>query len=224
MLTSDDIKNISFRKAAFGGYKPEDVDAFVDDIQLSYEEMMRENQNLTLTVQKLERTLKKFYSEEDSIRQVLLDLKTITEKSLDETKTKASNIISEATNTSEALISEAKKKVAFEKEIAENLKKESTRLKSCLEKIYEEHLEIIKKIPNFEVQEKATDESFSSFPESEAKAEIKTPNKKVPFSEKFNSTTIVDNQNLKFGQSYIVDKSSFINSAGIYGGILRKDS
>ena len=93
MLTSDDIKNISFRKAAFGGYKPEDVDAFVDDIQLSYEEMMRENQNLTLTVQKLERTLKKFYSEEDSIRQVLLDLKTITEKSLDETKTVYSELI-----------------------------------------------------------------------------------------------------------------------------------
>ncbi len=224
MLTSDDIKNISFRKAAFGGYKPEDVDAFVDDIQLSYEEIMRENQNLALTVQKLERTLKKFYSEEDSIRKVLLDLKTVTEKSLNEAKTKASDIISEATNTSEALISEAKKKVAFEEEIAENLKKESTRLKCCLEKIYEEHLKIIKKIPDFQAQEKVN-ASCSFTAETKAESEKESFDKKFISSKKSALPTNTDNSNdLKFGQSYVVDKSSFINSAGIYGGILRKDS
>lgn len=223
MLTSDDIKNISFRRSAFGGYKPEDVDAFVDDIQLSYEEIMRENQNLTLTVQKLERNLKKFYSEEDSIRKVLLDLKMVTEKSLEEAKTKATNIISEATNTSESIISEAKKKVACEEQIAENLKKESTRLKNCLEKIYEEHLKIINKIPNFEIKEKSN-ESCSSLNENESKSENQSFDKKNHFSEISNSLNIGDNQNLKFGQSYRVDKSSFINSAGIYGGVLRKDS
>ena len=84
MLSIEEIKNASFKKARFGGYKAQDVDSFLDDIQTSYEEMMRENRNLALTVQKLERELKKFRDEESSIKEVIVNLKSITEKSADE--------------------------------------------------------------------------------------------------------------------------------------------
>ena len=43
MLSIDDVKQVSFRRANFGGYKPEDVDAFVDDVQDSYEKILEEN-------------------------------------------------------------------------------------------------------------------------------------------------------------------------------------
>ena len=44
MLSLEDVRNVSFRKAKFGGYKPEDVDAFIDDLQISYEEILHERE------------------------------------------------------------------------------------------------------------------------------------------------------------------------------------
>jgi len=150
LLSLEDIKNVSFRRAGFGGYKPEDVDDFIDKIQTSYEEIMRERQNLTLRIQKLEETVKKFHDEESSIRDVLLNLKGITEKSLSEAEIKAKDIISQAEHTSEQIISSAKEKVSIQEEISRNLKQESSKLKARLEDIYKEHMEVIKKIPSVE--------------------------------------------------------------------------
>ena len=44
MLTIDEIKNISFRKATLsGGYRAEDVDAFIDEVIASFEQLKKEN-------------------------------------------------------------------------------------------------------------------------------------------------------------------------------------
>ncbi len=36
MLSLNDITNVSFRKAGFSGYKPEDVDDFIDRVKNSF--------------------------------------------------------------------------------------------------------------------------------------------------------------------------------------------
>ena len=42
MLTIDEIKNISFRKATLsGGYRAEDVDAFIDEVIATLEQQTR---------------------------------------------------------------------------------------------------------------------------------------------------------------------------------------
>ena len=38
MLSLNDITNVSFRKAGFSGYKPEDVDAFIDRVRETVED------------------------------------------------------------------------------------------------------------------------------------------------------------------------------------------
>ena len=43
MLSLNDITNVSFRKAGFSGYKPEDVDDFIDRVKNSFEELMQKN-------------------------------------------------------------------------------------------------------------------------------------------------------------------------------------
>lgn len=43
MLTIDEIKNISFRKATLnGGYRAEDVDSFIDEVIVSFEQLKKE--------------------------------------------------------------------------------------------------------------------------------------------------------------------------------------
>ena len=43
MLTIDEIKNISFRKANLtNGYRAEDVDSFIDEVIVSFEQLKKE--------------------------------------------------------------------------------------------------------------------------------------------------------------------------------------
>ncbi len=236
MLSHDEVKNISFRRSVFGGYRPEDVDNFVDNIQISYEELLRERENLTKTVQKLENTVKKFYDEENSIRKVLLELKTVTEKSVNDAQIKASEIVSEANQTSEKIIKEAEQKVLVQKEISDSLKKESKRLKKCLEELYLEHMKIVKKIPDVEFEsikvplnnlseihnnlnsDKKNIRTDSTGPVFAGKPVVTSSNANVSAAN-FNKLP----ENLQFGANYFLNKSSFIDSAGIYKGKFRKE-
>ena len=57
-LTLEDIANISFPRANFGGYRAEDVDAFIDDVQVSYDNVLKESaelkRKLAILAQKVE--------------------------------------------------------------------------------------------------------------------------------------------------------------------------
>ena len=46
MLKSEDIANVSFRRANLGGYRPDDVDAFIDQVQLTFDQMRKEREEL----------------------------------------------------------------------------------------------------------------------------------------------------------------------------------
>ena len=41
MLTLNDIINVSFRKSNFSGYRTEDVDAFIDQVKDSYDQLLK---------------------------------------------------------------------------------------------------------------------------------------------------------------------------------------
>ena len=61
MITIEELRNVSFRRANFGGYKPEDVDAFIDDMIISYEKIALENKSLNEKVQELQSRIEKFH-------------------------------------------------------------------------------------------------------------------------------------------------------------------
>ena len=46
MLTVNDIKNVKFRRSNIGGYKHEDVDNFIDNVQEDYEKLQIENADI----------------------------------------------------------------------------------------------------------------------------------------------------------------------------------
>ena len=60
MLSLDEIKNISFRRANFGGYKPEDVDNFIDEVESSYSKLLSEKSKLLKQVEELKKEVNKF--------------------------------------------------------------------------------------------------------------------------------------------------------------------
>ncbi len=147
MLTIDDIKNVGFRRAKFGGYKPEDVDAFIDDVQIAFEKMTHEIRQLNDTVRSLDSQVRKFKEEDQSIKSVISSAQKAAEKSLDDARVHTDSMISEAAKKSEDMINKAKKEVEINKEISDRLKSESAKLRQKLDDIYKRHLEIIDEIP-----------------------------------------------------------------------------
>lgn len=242
MLSIEDIKNVSFRRANFGGYKPEDVDAFIDDIQISYEEMMRENENLKLK-------LDKFHEEDNSIRSVILNAQKVAQKALEDAKDRTTDMMHKAAEASEKMISEAKKEVSTHNEISERLKSESAKLRKQLEDIYTKHKEIIDSIPNHfskndkeetpkpidifsgkgknsaeisqlkVISPKVDIESFSKKEEKEISGGFVDHNADDIFSSEKLESPQSKFKNLKFGKNYNKEEDK---PKGVYSGIFRK--
>ena len=73
MLTIDEIKNISFRKATLsGGYRAEDVDAFIEDVIASFEQLKKEKTNLVHKIDRLATRLEEYRADEETVRNALL--------------------------------------------------------------------------------------------------------------------------------------------------------
>lgn len=246
MLSLEDVKNISFRKANFGGYKPEDVDAFVDDLQISYEEIANERKNMMSTIEKLKSQLQKYREDDNSIKDVILNARKVAEKSLFDAEAKTSEMINNAAESSKKMIEKAKKEVSLQNEISKKIKSEAAKLKNKLENVYKHHMEIINEISeeDIAVDDKFDDEiSVSNHPTLTSEEKVDKIISDVAKNGDFlhisgecsknvsgGVTSQIDApkkdlsskfKNLEFGENY--DVTHAIDDSGIYEGIFKKD-
>lgn len=223
MLSLEDIKNVSFRRAKFGGYRPEDVDAFIDDLQVSYERILDERAKTMDEMERLKSRLEKYQAEDGAIKDIILNAQKVAEKSLMHAESETQNMIKEASVSSEKMINEAKKEVKIQSEISRRIKEESSNLRKKLEEIYKNHMELINSIPN-EVPAEYIEEN-------DAKCDIDvedeprlTPEEKVNQIFQSASVDIFSNgedddkfKNLEFGDNYTANSED--DNSGVYNGI-----
>lgn len=150
MLTIDEIKYVGFRKSSIGGYKPEDVDKFIDEVIESYKSLMDKNTELMEKVDMLNEQNLKYQEDEELIRGALINAQKLSDASLREAKHKAEVIIKDATDRAENIILEADEKVKGQIRDYENLKKEINNFKTELLNSYKKHLKLIDALPSKE--------------------------------------------------------------------------
>lgn len=164
MLTLNEIRNVNFRKANFGGYRAEDVEAFIDEVQLSYDTLLRENAELVKKLEVLASRLEEYQSEEDSIRNALMNAQKVGDASLRDAKHKAEIILKDATIKAEKIVSNAQSEIHREREIIERMQRDISEFKSRLLKSYKDHLALINNIPNEDIMRPETKEMVQSVP------------------------------------------------------------
>ena len=64
MITIDEIKNVSFRKAGRQGYMAEDVDAFIDEVIVAFEQLKKEKTNLVHKIDVLATRVEQYRADE----------------------------------------------------------------------------------------------------------------------------------------------------------------
>lgn len=150
IMTLDDIINASFRKANFGGYRPEDVDAFIDNVQESYDQLQKENSELLRKLKILAAKVEEYREQEESIRNTLLSAQKLADASVREAKHKSEVILTDATIKAERIVANAQKEVEVQQNTIEHLQKEVVSFRSRLLTIYKEHLTLIDALPGAE--------------------------------------------------------------------------
>lgn len=164
MLTLNEIRNVNFRKSNFGGYRAEDVEAFIDEVQLSYDSLLKENAELLKRLESLTAKLEEYQQEEDSIRNALMNAQKVGDASLRDAKHKAEIILKDATIKAEKIVSNAQIEIHRERDVIEKMQRDIADFKAKLLKVYKEHLTLINSIPNEDIMRQDTKDAVASVP------------------------------------------------------------
>lgn len=129
MLTVKQINEVSFGKAGFSGYKPEDVDNFIDEVAASFEQLESErndalgrakelaaqnselsskNAELSEKLGVLAQKIEAYREDEDGIKEALISAQRAGKKSIEDAKNKAELILQDAKAEAATILDNAK--------------------------------------------------------------------------------------------------------------------
>ena len=155
MLTIEEIKNIAFRKAGMGGYRPDDVDEFIDDVIATFEQMKAEKADLLRKMDILATKIEQYRNDEETVRNALISSQKLADQAQKEAKDKATYIIKAAEKKSRSILTEAEMATEREKDKYEAVLNETAKLRKELIALYKKHLSLIEEFPTEEdVKEK----------------------------------------------------------------------
>lgn len=151
MLTIEEIKNVSFRRAGGlggrDGYRAEDVDAFIDEVIVSFEQLKKEKSDLVRKMDILATRVEQYRADEETVRNALLASQKVADASIKEAKEKSAAILREAEAKAQKLLIETNGLTAREKDKYLQLKTDAVQLREELKALYEKHLNAIEDLP-----------------------------------------------------------------------------
>ncbi len=163
MLTIEDIKQISFRKAGIGGYKPEDVDAFIDQVLITMEQLRKEKSDLVKKMDILATRVEEYRADEDAVRNAMLASQRVADSTIKSAKAKAAQIIEESENAAKAKLYDLNLQIKEQKKQYALLLSECNKLREELISVCNKHIISAKELPSktkVQIIEKQIEEKF----------------------------------------------------------------
>ncbi|MBP3242662.1 MAG: DivIVA domain-containing protein [Ruminococcus sp.] len=182
MITSKDVRNKRFEKAAFG-YKQEEIDEFLAQLEAELDEMERERQEANNKIQILADKVREYMKDEDALKDALLGAQKQGHQVISDANEKAQSIIAEAEAKAAALEDEAvrqhaeamernRAEIAREKENLIEAQRQVADFKKSLFEMYKSHLELISSMPeNFDGESESIPETAEEIAAAVAAAE-----------------------------------------------------
>lgn len=165
MLTIDEIKNISFRKATLSaGYRAEDVDKFIDEVIASFEQQKKEKTDLIHKIDRLAARLEEYKKNEETVRNALLTSQKMSDTCIKEAQEKADQMLKEAEQKAETIVSDAEAKTIHEKQTYLRLHSDVVDLRNELIELYTKHIQTIDDLPTASEIEKSRSELEEKYP------------------------------------------------------------
>jgi len=161
MLTAKEISNKKFEKAAFGGYKIEEVDEFLKEVAIEFAQLQKDKEESEKKIDILADKVREYMKDEDVLKAALLGAQRQGHKIIDDAKQLADQIIFEAKEKASQVTSQIQAQIEAERATLANMQREVSDFKAKLLSLYKSHLDIITALPD------SDDSGYSSAPEQE---------------------------------------------------------
>ena len=152
MITSKDVRNKRFEKAAFG-YKQEEIDEFLSQLEAELDEMERERAEANNKIQILADKVREYMKDEDALKDALLGAQKQghqvlkAEQIIAEAQAKADQLEDEAVRQHAEAMEKNRAEIAKEKEALIDARRQVAEFKKSLFDMYKAHLEMISSMP-----------------------------------------------------------------------------
>ena len=177
MITSTDIRNKKFEKAAFG-YNQEEMDEFLSQLEAELDERDREREEANKKINILADKVRDYMKDEDALKDALLGAQKQGHQVINEAKDKAERIIREAQAKADSIINDAEMRhknsiaryeaeIEREKQALADAHREVTDFKKVLFELYKEHLALISDMPQYDEE----------YPDTSSSVQSETPDK-----------------------------------------------
>ena len=164
MLTIDEIREISFRRAGKNGYNAADVDDFIDEVTATVEQLIAEKNDCVRKMDILANKIEQYREDEETVRNALLTSQKLSDTTIKEAKNKADYIVKSAEKKSRAILTEAEMATEREKDKFEALHAETAKLRSEILALYKKHIAMVEEFPKEEDVRKKRAELDEKYP------------------------------------------------------------
>lgn len=182
MFNADEIRQITFEKVV-RGYRPEDVESFMEKIADEFEALTAEKQEMERQLYILAESIEQYKSEEESIKTTLINAQKLGESIIAESRQKAEAILKDANIRKNDILASAHEEFALYEENLARIKKETSDFKINVLSMYKDHIESLSKVPEIrkepanvvEEQETVVEEVVEELPVTETVEETAAP-------------------------------------------------
>lgn len=175
MLTIDEIREVSFRRAGKNGYNAADVDEFIDDVTDTVEQLLAEKNDCLRKMDILAGKIEQYREDEETVRNALLTSQKLSDTKIREAQDRADYLIKSAERKSRAILTEAEMATEREKDKFEALHSETAKLRSEIIALYKRHLAMVEEMPKEEDVKAKREELDRKYPFEPVEDMIKTP-------------------------------------------------
>ena len=175
MLTIDEIREISFRRAGKNGYNAADVDDFIDDVTDTVEQLIAEKNDCLRKMDILAGKIEQYREDEETVRNALLTSQKLSDAKIREAQDRADYLIKSAERKSRAILTEAEMMTEREKDKFEALHSETAKLRSEIIALYKKHLSMVEEMPKEEDVKAKREELDQKYPFEPVEDMIKMP-------------------------------------------------
>lgn len=113
-MTVQEIQEIGFEKAVFGGYDMKSVDTFLERVAEEFAAMQKENASLKAKMKVLVDKIEEYRGVEDGMRRTLMSAQSIAQDTIDKAKKEAEDIVAAAKNETESKVQDTRSEIELE--------------------------------------------------------------------------------------------------------------
>ena len=147
-MTVQEIQEIGFEKAVFGGYDMKSVDTFLERVAEEFAAMQKENAAMKAKMKVLVDKIEEYRGVEEGMHRTLLTAQSIAQETIDKAKKEAEEIIASAKDETANKVKDTQAEINTEEQKLETARKNTAEFIAHVAKLYQSQARALRRAKN----------------------------------------------------------------------------